>query len=122
LINHLSIDVEQFWFQAVIAGEQSAIDNVIESSANPWDVCSDTPLEEVLASYRHNIERADGILFALPLDAEPAWWPEKLFGSWKLATVRDIALHVIVETATHAGHLDAARELLDGKLHLVLTD
>jgi hypothetical protein len=29
-------------------------------------------------------------------------------------------LHFITETAYHAGHLDAARELLDGKLHLVL--
>jgi hypothetical protein len=31
-------------------------------------------------------------------------------------------LHVVTETATHAGHLDAARELIDGKLHLVLTE
>ena len=31
-------------------------------------------------------------------------------------------MHVIPETATHAGHLDAARELLDGRTWLVLTD
>jgi hypothetical protein len=29
--------------------------------------------------------------------------------------VREVILHVITETATHAGHLDAARELLDGR-------
>ena len=29
--------------------------------------------------------------------------------------LRDIVLHVITETACHAGHLDAARELLDGR-------
>ena len=29
-------------------------------------------------------------------------------------------LHMIIETATHAGHLDAARELIDGHQHLVL--
>ena len=34
----------------------------------------------------------------------------------------DVVLHVIAETAAHAGHLDAARELIDGKLYLVLTD
>ena len=28
--------------------------------------------------------------------------------------------HVITETACHAGHLDAARELIDGRQHLVL--
>jgi hypothetical protein len=31
-------------------------------------------------------------------------------------------LHVLVETATHAGHLDAVRELIDGRKWLVLTD
>jgi len=29
-------------------------------------------------------------------------------------------LHVITETACHAGHLDAARELIDGRRWLVL--
>ena len=29
--------------------------------------------------------------------------------------MREVLLHVITETATHAGHLDAARELLDGR-------
>jgi hypothetical protein len=32
--------------------------------------------------------------------------------------VRWIVLHVIEETARHAGHLDAARELLDGQTGL----
>jgi hypothetical protein len=36
------------------------------------------------------------------------------------SSLREIVLHVLAETATHAGHLDAARELIDGKLHLVL--
>ncbi|WP_370544393.1 DUF664 domain-containing protein [Frondihabitans sp. VKM Ac-2883] len=35
-----------------------------------------------------------------------------------LATV----LHVITETAAHAGHLDIARELIDGRQNLVLTE
>lgn len=34
--------------------------------------------------------------------------------------VREIVLHVVTETATHAGHLDAARQI-NGKLRLVLT-
>jgi hypothetical protein len=29
-------------------------------------------------------------------------------------------LHVITETAVHAGHLDAVRELIDGRQWLVL--
>jgi Protein of unknown function (DUF664) len=31
-------------------------------------------------------------------------------------------VHVITETACHAGHLDAVRELIDGRKWLVLTD
>jgi hypothetical protein len=32
--------------------------------------------------------------------------------------VREIIVHVIAETAVHAGHLDAARELIDGRTWL----
>jgi hypothetical protein len=31
-------------------------------------------------------------------------------------------LHVITETACHAGHLDAVRELIDGRTWLILTE
>jgi hypothetical protein len=34
---------------------------------------------------------------------------------------RRTILHAIAGTATHAGHLDAARELIDGGQWLVLT-
>jgi uncharacterized protein DUF664 len=35
--------------------------------------------------------------------------------------LRQISLHVIAETACHAGHLDAVRELIDGRTWMVLT-
>jgi hypothetical protein len=35
--------------------------------------------------------------------------------------MRATILHVIAETACHAGHLDAARELIDGQTWLILT-
>ena len=120
LVNHLSLDVERFWFQAVIAGAQEAVD-VLGSSSNAWDIGTDDSAEEVLRRYRHNIERADAIVASLSFDASPAWWPD-FFGSWRLDSVREIVLHVITETAVHSGHLDAARELIDGKQHLVLTE
>lgn len=53
----------------------------------------------------------------LSLDAPPARWQD-YFGNWRLRDVREIILHVIAETAVHAGHLDAARELLDGRTWL----
>ncbi len=42
-------------------------------------------------------------------------------GEWRLHDVRDVLLHVITETACHAGHLDAVRELIDGQQWLVNT-
>lgn len=121
MVNHLSLDVERFWFQAVIAGNQIAIEDVLASSDNAWNVSDEEPVEEVLHRYRDNIEHADGIIASRSLDAVPAWWPD-FFGTWRLDSLREIVLHVMAETATHAGHLDAARELIDGKLHLVLTE
>ena len=55
----------------------------------------------------------------LALDAGPAWWPD-IFGDWRLDDLEQVLLHVVTETACHAGHLDAARELLDGRRWLVL--
>ncbi|MHB1535004.1 MAG: mycothiol transferase [Acidimicrobiales bacterium] len=122
LVNHLSLDVERFWFQAVIAGDQSAIDDVLGSSDNAWQVGIEVSAEAVLEGYRRNIERGDAIITTGSLDEEPAWWPESLFGSRRLNSVREIVLHVITETAAHVGHLDAARELIDGKQRRVLTE
>lgn len=121
LVNHLSLDVERFWFQAVIAGERDVVEDVSTSAHDAWKVSAGESAEVVLQGYRDNIERADVTIAARSLDAPPAWWPD-FFHPWRLHTVREVMLHVVTETATHAGHLDAARELIDGKLHLVVTD
>jgi hypothetical protein len=62
LVNHLSLDVERFWFQAVTAGNQIAIEDVLASSDNAWNVSDEEPVEEVLHRYRANIDHADGII------------------------------------------------------------
>jgi hypothetical protein len=58
------------------------------------------------------IERSDRLLAGFDLDEPPTETPEELPG--EIQTVRDVVLHVIEEVARHAGHLDIARELLDG--------
>jgi Protein of unknown function (DUF664) len=123
LVNHLALDVERFWFQAVVAGDPDAIGAVLASSSdNAWIVAAQVPVSSVLDRYRQNCELADEIIASTSLDGPPAWWPEDLFGSWRIDTVRGIVLHVLRETATHAGQLDAVRELIDGRQHVVLTD
>ena len=80
------------------------------------------PASAVIDLYRQEIERANVIIAATSLDTPPGWWPEGLFGDWKVENLRQIILHVMTETATHAGHLDIVREQIDGRLWLVLTD
>lgn len=70
--------------------------------------------EAMLDLYRRETAASDADLATLSLDAPPARWPD-YFTSWRLRDVREILLRVITETAAHAGHLDAARELLDGR-------
>jgi Protein of unknown function (DUF664) len=116
LVRHLALDVERFWFRSVVAGE----DVELASDGDAWQVGPDVPAGDVLGLYRREAELADGIITATPLDATPVNWPD-FFGDWRLENLRAIILHVITETATHAGHLDAARELIDGRTWLILT-
>lgn len=117
LVHHLAIDVERFWFRAVVAGEP-----IPDEPDNAWQIPAGWTATAVLDAYRREIELADAIIAAASMDSPPAWWPEDLFGSWRLNDLREILLHVIGETATHAGHLDAARELIDGRQWIVLTE
>ena len=117
LVQHLAVDVERFWFRAVVAGER--VD--LESGTDAWQVPAHVPAEAVLDGYRREIALANPIIAATALDAAPAWWPEELFGAWRLHNLRQIIMHVIAETACHAGHLDAVRELIDGRTWMILT-
>lgn len=117
LVNHLALDDEMFWFRAVMAGQQDAIAGL---SPAAWQVGPDVPAASVIDRYRREAELADDIIRQAPLDASPAWWPADQFGEWRLHTNEQVLLHVITETAVHAGHLDAVRELIDGKQWIVL--
>lgn len=119
LVNHLALDDERFWFRAVVDGEQPVIE-LIGKEGDAWQVSPKTPAADIVALYRQEIERSNAVIAATPLDAPPAWWPD-FFPNFHLHNLRDVLLHVITETACHAGHADAARELIDGKRWMVLT-
>jgi uncharacterized damage-inducible protein DinB len=112
LIRHLTIDVERLWFRVVAAGE------AVEAGPAGWIVGPDEPASVVLEAYRRETERASAVIAELPLDAPPAFWPAEQFGHWRLHNLRELLMHVITETACHAGHLDAVRELIDGQTWL----
>jgi hypothetical protein len=119
LVRHLAIDVEQFWFSGVFAGDPDVAWQFKAGAEAHWHVPDNVNAEEILDGYRAAIERADAALTAAAddpagLDRPPATWPTELWPDWRLADLRRILLHVLTETACHAGHLDATRELIDG--------
>lgn len=117
LVQHLTLDVERFWFRAVVAGED--VDPTTGDDA--WRVDPGTPAEAVLGAYRAEADRSDAVITATALGAPPGWWPVEVFPDLPRRDLRATVLHVLTETACHAGHLDTVRELLDGHQHLVLT-
>lgn len=115
LVQHLTQDVELQWFAAVFAGQP------VEHAGGGWKVSPDTAADDILAGYRAATSRANDIVAVHDVSDVPVAWPEGRFGGWRLHDLRQMMLHVLTETACHAGHLDAARELLDGQTWLILT-
>jgi hypothetical protein len=114
LVNHLAEDVERFWGGHVLAGvpfEPGATDG--------WTAPEDLTGGEVLAAYDEACARTDEAARAAGVGRAPQWWPD-FFGDWRMDSTEEVLVHLLTETATHAGHLDAAVELIDGRQHLVL--
>ena len=86
-----------------------------------WHVDPDRSAESVKDQYREEIRRADAVLRMTGLNAPPAQ-PDPDWARYGMdfPDARSIVLHMITETAVHAGHLDAVRELIDGHQHIVL--
>jgi hypothetical protein len=122
MVRHLALDVEHYWVQCIVAGDSLDFfrDNDLEGE-KVWTVPPEETAEDVFALYRREIARSNEIICATPLDTPPAikdeWW-----GDWEVADLRFILLHLIEETACHAGHLDAARELIDGRQWMAFSE
>ncbi|HVC03891.1 MAG TPA: DinB family protein [Candidatus Acidoferrales bacterium] len=118
LLEHLA-GAEWHWFQGVVLGKEPELPGDVDEDLPPYDpltvvFTSDAPSEEVVAFYRDQCAQSDAVLATTPLSAKP------LGKHWDFEppNVRWVVLHMIEETSRHAGHLDIARELLDGRTRL----
>ncbi|MET9019025.1 DUF664 domain-containing protein [Actinopolymorpha sp. NPDC004070] len=109
MVHHLMVGT-RFWFVEVMTGVR-----VEPGVDDDFHVPASVPAVSVLDAYRQVTAQATAAVRELPLDTPPAWWPEGVFGDWRMDNFLEVLQHVLVETACHAGHLDAARELLDGR-------
>jgi len=121
LVEHLG-DAERHWFQQVVTG--SDIDLPWDEGRPPYDpeaafIC-DRPAADVIAYYREQCQRSDAVLAVTPMSAPPSGSHGDPDMDDETPSVRWVVLHMIEETASHSGHLDIARELLDGKTNLGL--
>jgi hypothetical protein len=112
LIEHLGY-AERHWFQEIVTGSAEPL---------PWPddhtpLTTPRPPSAVFAFYRAQCERSNAVLASLPLSTPPRGRHPGWLGE-ETTDLRRIVLHMIEETARHAGHLDVVRELLDGKTGL----
>ncbi|RZQ63222.1 DinB family protein [Amycolatopsis suaedae] len=107
LLGHL-VWVESYWFEVRIAGRP---DPLAEELAADRDADfrdgMRRPLDELLAAYRTQCARSREVVAGLDLDHTVPWRDTRV-------TLRWVLIHMIEETARHAGHLDLLRELTDG--------
>ncbi|MFY9932407.1 MAG: DinB family protein [Streptosporangiaceae bacterium] len=120
LIKHVAF-IERGWANFVVEGP-SALGGSADMTeddfahwADQFKLLPDETLAGVLANYAEVARRTDELVAAVgdlnlshPLPVAP-WFPP---GATRSA--RRVFLHIIAETAQHAGHADIIRESLDG--------
>jgi hypothetical protein len=119
LVRHLTLSDERYWFDSIVGGEP--LDWFPEGPGADWVVDPSESADDVVAAYRDQIRVSNGWIERTDIDAPPRR-PDPAWAEWGIdfPDLRTVMLHMIVETATHAGHLDVAVELIDGRQHLVL--
>ena len=110
VVQHLAW-VERGRFREVFLGEDVESIGTDDNTAE-FDVASGQSVEAVVAFYRDETAQARRIVSEAPsLDALSAQ-PTDFAGP---VSLRWILIHMVEETARHAGHLDVMREEIDGQ-------
>lgn len=101
VVKHLTA-VEWRWIDGGMLGQE------VGRSEEEFSPGPDLTVEVAVAAYRDRAAATNKVVRSLPLDT-PCMLQEGTDLRWVL-------LHLFNETARHAGHADATRELLDGTI------
>ena len=110
LVKHSAI-WERRWFQVIVAGRSLPgewPEGRTEEPDQTFQLTDEDTVATVVADYREQIAASAQILGSFDLDARCAW------PHMAEQNLRWVALHMIEETARHAGHADIIRETIDG--------
>ena len=116
LIKHVG-QVESTWARFIVEGpaEQQMDEAAYAAHAAGFRMEEGETVAGLLAGYDEVARRSDELVATVPsLDAshplpEAPWFPPG--ARW---TARRVFLHIVAETAQHAGHADIIRETIDG--------
>lgn len=107
VVKHLAA-VEYGWFGLQFEREHEPLPFDEDDEDADFRVGASETTEEVLAFYERARTFADKSIEELDMDATGAGWADREL------SLRWVLIHMIEETARHAGHMDILRELVDG--------
>ena len=112
IVKHSAI-WERRWFQVIVAGRTFPGEWPETRPRDPdatFRLDDHDTIDSVLTEYRTQIDASNDLLASLDLDT-PCVMEEMA-----KQDLRWVALHMIEETARHAGHADIIRETIDGQI------
>ena len=118
LIKHVT-GTEQRWADFIVEGPSAMAmprdEQAIAAWVDAFRMAEGETVEGLLASYADVAQRTDDLVRSLPdLDADQPLPEAPWFEPGARWSARRVVLHIIAETAQHAGHADILRESLDG--------
>ena len=117
LVKHVSL-VEAQWADFIERGPVAigmADESAMEARALGFRMLPGETVDALLDHYGQVARRTDGLVTALPsLDVSQPLPEAPWFEPGARWSARRVILHILAETAQHAGHADIIRESLDG--------
>ncbi len=107
LVKHLAA-VEYGWFCDTFGRETEPLPFDDDDPEADLRIEPEETTEEILAFYGRARAAADQVIAELEVEDTGTAW------SGAAVTMRWVLIHMIEETARHAGHVDILRELIDG--------
>lgn len=123
LIKHVT-ETEAGWFDFIVSGPSQPEKNGKDFAdwgeqewaerADSFRLLPDETLAGVLAEYERVAARTDELVESVDLDATQSLPTAPWFEPGARRSARRSLMHIVAETAQHAGHADIIREALDG--------